>query len=509
MLNKIDSFLNNVTMYRLLLYYLGCLIIIACIFGFFGLIPYDPLMILFSATVISLLCWAVNTIFSWAYNAPVNLESFLITAWILVLLITPPASLHDSNFIALAGWASVWAMASKYIVAIKRKHIFNPVAFAIAVTALTITQSASWWVGTLYLMPFVLVGGILIVRKLRRWDLVGSFLIAAGVTILGALLVRGSSLVAGSQRLLIDTPLLFFAFVMLTEPLTSPPTRSLRIIYGGLVGVLFAPWIHIGSLYSTPELALIAGNIFSFAVSSKEKLMLKLQQKIKTAEGVYDFVFSLPRSISFRPGQYLEWTLPHLKPDERGTRRYFTIASAPTEDTLRIGVKFYEPSTTYKARLLSMQAGDAIVASQLAGDFVLPKDTNKKLVFIAGGIGITPFRSMIQYLIDTKEQRDIVLIYSNKTAADIAYREIFDKAATQLGVKTIFALSDRSSAPPSWNGYLGSVNGAMIRESIADYQDRMYFISGPRRMVTSFKDTLKEMGIHRSHIRTDYFPGFA
>jgi len=83
-----------------------------------------------------------------------------------------------------------------------------------------------------------------------------------------------------------------------------------------------------------------------------------------------------------------------------------------------------------------MKVGDTIVASQLSGEFILPADESKKLVFLAGGIGITPFRSQIKYLIDTKQKRDIILFYSNRTPADIAYKEIFDQAQINFGLKT-------------------------------------------------------------------------
>ena len=152
-------------MYRLVLYYLVLLVVVAVVYSFLGILPYNPVMLLYSVIAITLLCWIANTIFAWAFNAPTNVESVYITALILALIITPVSSLDWHYFIFL-GWAAIWAMASKYILAIGKKHIFNPAAFAVALTALTINQSASWWVGTLAMLPFVFFGGILIVRKI-------------------------------------------------------------------------------------------------------------------------------------------------------------------------------------------------------------------------------------------------------------------------------------------------------------------------------------------------------
>lgn len=505
----IDNLLNRITMYRLILYYLLALVAIAAIASLFGMLPFSAWAILGSAGGITIACLIVNYIFSRVFKAPTNVESVYITALILALIISPPLSFSDNRFIILAGWASVWAMASKYIFAIRKKHVFNPAAIAVVLTALYLNQSANWWVGTTVLMPFVLIGGLLMVRKLRRFDLVASFLVAAITSIELFSYFRGSDLLLSAQRILLTSPLLFFAFVMLTEPLTTPPTRPRRIIYGLFIGALFAPAMHIGSLYSTPELALVIGNIFSYPISPKEKLMLKLKAREQVAHDTYDFVFEPDRKLKFEPGQYLEWTLPHRGSDTRGNRRYFTIASAPTESDLRVGVKFYREPSSFKKALGQMRLGDVIVASQLAGDFTLPRDPRTKLVFVAGGIGITPFRSMLQYLLDRNEQRDIVVLYSNQTAGDIAYADVLERAENQLGVRTVFTLTRTDRVLPSWHGRTGYLTADMIAEEIPDYRERTFYISGPQAIVTTLGETLRGMGVARSHIKKDFFPGFA
>lgn len=308
--------------------------------------------------------------------------------------------------------------------------------------------------------------------------------------------------------MLLRAPLLFLAFVMLTEPATTPPTRVLRIAYGALVGFLFAPNMHIGSVYSTPELALLIGNIFVYVVSPKDKLILKLKQTVQSAEGVYDFLFHPDKRFFFKPGQYLEWTLPHAGGDSRGNRRYFTIASSPTESDLRIGVKFYAKPSSFKKNLGVMKSGDIIVASQLAGDFTMPKDPNKKLAFIAGGIGVTPFRSMIKYCADSGEKRDIVLLYSNRAIGDIAYTDVFNDARQRAGIRTVYTLTDKDNIPADWQGRRGAFDERMIAEEIPDFKERTFYLSGPHAMVKAFEDILLWMGVKRWHIKKDHFPGF-
>jgi ferredoxin-NADP reductase len=270
---------------------------------------------------------------------------------------------------------------------------------------------------------------------------------------------------------------------------------------------LFAPQIHVGGFYFTPELALVIGNLFSYMVSPKRKMLLTLKEKVHIGKDLYNFVFTPDKKLAFQAGQYLEWTLGQKKSDSRGNRRYFTVASSPMEPDVIMGVKFYKPASSFKQTLFNLPLGGKILAGQLAGDFTLPTDLRQKFVFIAGGIGITPFRSIIQSLIDANQKRDIVLFYSNKTADEIVYDDVFDKAAAQLGIRTIYTLTD-PGVPTSWKGKTGFVNEQMIKDEVPDYQERSFYISGPHGMVTAFEDALSKMKVSRSQIKIDFFPGY-
>jgi len=497
MMGFIDRLLNRITMYRLVLYFLIILLAVAAIFGAVGILPYSPVAIIFSTLVLVIVAWATNGVFARIFKAQPNFESSYITALILALIITPAMPSQGSQ-ISFLVWAAIFAMASKYILEVNKKHLFNPAAFAVALTAILLGQYASWWVGgNLPLLAFVLVGGLLITRKIQRFDLVLSFMIAA----IGSIILTELSFspLETAEKALIHTSLFFFAFIMITEPATTPPTRALRIAYGAFVGILFAPAIHIGGIYSTPELALVVGNIFSYAVSPKKKYILALKEKREVGTDTYDFAFTGAGTMDFKPGQYMEWTLGDVNFDSRGNRRYFTIASSPTEPEVRLGVKFYAPSSNFKKAMLRMEPGQKVVAGQLAGDFTLPHDASKKLAFIAGGIGITPFRSMVKYLSDRGEKRDVILLYSNRTAAEISYKDIFDEAVQTIRMKTIYRTTDTE----------GRIDGALIKKEIPDYHERMFYISGTHAMVSAFKKTLHELGVHRTQIKTDFFPGFA
>ena len=508
MLNFIDGLLNRITMYRLVLYFLIFLLLAAEALCAFGILPYAPLALLFSTFILVATCWIVNTIFARVFKVQTNIESAYITALILALIIDPPQATNLFSNFGFLFWAASLAMASKYLLAIKGKHIFNPAAVAVAITALTVSQSASWWVGSASMLIFVALGGYLVIRKVQRSDAVISFLVVALTTTLAYTFTAANPFTT-VYRVVLDSPLIFFAAIMLTEPLTMPPTKTRQVLYAALVGFAFAPQVHIGSFYFSPELALLIGNIFSYVISPKGKYVMTLSAKEKVAEGVYHFTFMPDKKLSFKPGQYLEWTLGHDHPDTRGNRRYFTIASSPTEDAVMLGVKFYEKPSTFKQKLLSLKPGDTVMAAQLAGGFVLPKDPNKKLVFIAGGIGITPFRSMLKYLTDHNEKRSITMIYSSATAEEVAYYDVFKAAAQKLGVNTIFTFTDKAKVDPKWQGHTGYVDAAMITQDIPDYRDRTFYVSGPHSLITASENVLAGMGIPKSQIKTDFFPGLA
>jgi ferredoxin-NADP reductase/Na+-translocating ferredoxin:NAD+ oxidoreductase RnfD subunit len=505
----IDNFLNKITMYRLVLY--SCIVLLLAALGlsFFGLLPFAPLALIFSTLFFVAVCYVANTVCAWAFDVGVNTESLYITALILALIVNPISSPTDWDFWNLAIWGSVWAMATKYLFAIKRKHVFNPVAIAVVITAFTLGLSASWWVGTLVMLPFVLITGLLITRKIHRFDLVLSFLGSALVSILGFGLIRGAAPLPLLTSALTHAPIFFFAFFMLTEPLTTPPTRELRIQYGMIVGLLFSPAIHLFSVYSTPELALLVGNIASYIASPKYRLMLKMKEKVLVGDDTYDYIFENRDALAFSPGQYFEWTLPHADSDDRGNRRYFTIASSPTEPDVHLGVKFYPEPSTFKKTLLAMQPGDAIAASQLSGDFTMPTKSGAKLAFIAGGIGVTPFRSMIKYLVDTNQKADVTIFYCAKHVTDLAYKDLFDEAAKRVGIKPVYVLSDVPALPKDWTGKSGFLDAKMLAAEVPDFKDHIFYLSGPHGMVTTFERTLASMGVPASHVKTDYFPGFA
>jgi ferredoxin-NADP reductase len=356
----------------------------------------------------------------------------------------------------------------------------------------------------------VLIGGLLVVRKIRRLDMEGAFFLTYFVALLAFAIAQRVDLATEVRQTLLRSPLLFLAFIMLTEPLTMPPTRRLQMVYGALVGFLVVTQVHVGSLYFAPELALVAGNVFAWLVGAKANQMLWLKERRPISGETEELVFRQEHPVRFRPGQYLEWTLPHDHPDDRGNRRFFTISSPPGDDALAIGVEFKSRSSSFKKRLKTMEPGERIAAGHLAGDFVMPSDSEQKLAFVAGGIGVTPFVSMIRDLLQRGEKRDIVVLVTNRYETGAAYRDVFEQARGALGVRTVFTLTGPAeTVPAGWTGRTGRIDETFLLEEIPDYMERVFYVCGSQRLVNEMKKVLARLGKERGSVRSDYFPGLA
>lgn len=492
MWSRIDNLINSITMYRLVLYGLVVLAALSLLLSIVGILSVSPIVLILSLVILTASCYISNSVLSRLFKAPVNTESNFITALILFFIISPTGSLTDYVLLSLAG---VLAMASKYILAYKKKHIFNPAAFGTFAVGF-LGLGASWWIGSEALFIPMLVVGFLVLRKIRKFTLFFSFLAPALVVMLIFGYTYGQPPIETIKFAFTSWPLLFLGTIMLTEPFTLPPSKKQQMIYGAIVGIITTYQLPIFHFYVTPEFALLVGNLFVFFISPKGRLVLTLSKIEKLSQSTNAFIFNKPVGFNYSAGQYMEWTLPHKKSDLRGVRRFFTLASSPTEDNLALGVKKYNPSSTFKNTLFEMKVGDTIYANQLKGDFVLPTDTSQKLVFLAGGIGVTPFRSMVKYLLDKNEKRDIVFIHSCSTADEFTYKDIFEKAK-DVGLKTMCVDSSKDQ----------HVTEELIKSQVPEYATRKYYISGSNGMVHGVKKTLGKIGIKPTAIKTDYFAG--
>jgi ferredoxin-NADP reductase/Na+-transporting NADH:ubiquinone oxidoreductase subunit NqrB len=512
MMQLIDKVLNRFTMYRLTLYYLAALVGLGVILAAFGVVAARPLDILATTALLLAVCLVMNVVISRIMRIHSNPESSLITALIMALIMGPVSVFADPKHALIIVLSGAVAVATKYLLAIRRQHLFNPAAAGALFSGLVFGSYASWWVGSIAILPLVVAGGLLLIRKISRLRLAGIFIAAFIVFNVGLALIQGLGLDMVLQSLLFvfsQTSLIFFLVVMFTEPMTSPKRFSHQIIYAAIVAFLYQPQLAIAGQNLTPEEALLIGNLFSFIVSPSFKVRLTLKESARIGEGMMSFTFKKPKGFTHRLGQYMEWSLPLSKGDSRGNRRHFSIASSPTEPDIMIAARFYPVSSAYKRELQAMESGQPIVAGELGGDFVLPRDPTIPLAFVAGGIGITPFRSMIKYLTDRNEHRDIVLLYSNYSENEIVFRDVFEEAKKLIGLKVVYTLTDASRIRPDWCGARGFIGKEMITREVPDFASRSFYVSGSPGMVNTMKSTLRTMGVSRRNVHSDYFPGYS
>ncbi len=221
-------------------------------------------------------------------------------------------------------------------------------------------------------------------------------------------------------------------------------------------------------------------------------MKIQFMHSKKTAEDIYSFYFQNPDKLRYVAGQFIELTIEHENPDSRGTKRWFTLSSSPTEELLCITTKISDKHSSYKKALQNLKQGSSVRISESMGDFILPKDASIPIVFIAGGIGITPYRSMIKWLHDTKSRRSIELLYFAVDESHIAFREDI----SQPFVARTFVTDGTK------------LSFDLLSSYITDVRDKHIYISGPEKMTESFVAELLSSGFTKQTIITDYFPGY-
>jgi ferredoxin-NADP reductase/Na+-transporting NADH:ubiquinone oxidoreductase subunit NqrB len=456
-----------------------------------------------SIIVVLITGYGVSVICAKVRGITANHHSSIITALILFFLMMP--SLVPFDIAVLAGTVAL-AIVSKYVLVFRGQHLMNPAALAVFVVGLTGYGFAAWWVASMWLLVPLLITGSIVVAKVRKWVPVLSFLVVGFAVFIIEGVVRGTDIASSWSQFFTMYPALFLGFFMLTEPFSMPPTKKLQAGYGAFVGALSNTSLLNPVILMSPELALLVGNVLFYPSTLRRKLFLTLESKREIAASTWEFVFTKPARMVFKAGQYLEWMLPHPGADMRGIRRYFTIASSPTEDKIRLALKVMNPGSSYKSALMSLPVGGVVVASQRAGDFTLPNDRSKKIGMIAGGIGVTPFRSHVKYMMDTTSGTNTQLFYCANTKGDMAYGDLWAEAASRMPFTLIPVLAKEPESPDYEIGFL---TADILKRRSPDLLERTWYVSGPPPMVDATVKTLKGLGVKSSHIVQDFFPGLA
>jgi ferredoxin-NADP reductase len=220
------------------------------------------------------------------------------------------------------------------------------------------------------------------------------------------------------------------------------------------------------------------------------------------AANIRTFFFRPERSVQYTAGQYTELTITQPHPDARGQKRWFTLSSSPTDELLTITTKHAsEHGSSFKNALFKLQPGAELKMADPMGDFVLPKLIQTPLVFVAGGIGITPFHSILEWLATTKEVRPIRLLYAVRNEDEIIFQATFDKA----GIKPTIVVNEPSAA---WGGERGRFDARLILGLEKPDENTLVYLSGPETMVQTLAKDLHKSGLDKRQVVTDEFPNY-
>jgi ferredoxin-NADP reductase len=234
-------------------------------------------------------------------------------------------------------------------------------------------------------------------------------------------------------------------------------------------------------------------------------ITLRLRDRRYEAENVTSFRFVPEVPVSYQAGQYLRYTLPHPEPDSRGVSRYFTMSSAPSEPFIMLTTRLSSPGSTFKQALAALEPGAGVAATGPLGRFVYTQDATPA-VFIAGGIGVTPFRSMLIEWAAQQRSSEITLLYANRTP-EIAFRGLFDELAqAHPAVRAVYVVSHPTA---DWTGPVGHIDAAFIDEHVLDVTTPRFYAAGPQAMVDAMGQALGQLGVPRERIQQEIFPGYS
>jgi ferredoxin-NADP reductase len=236
-------------------------------------------------------------------------------------------------------------------------------------------------------------------------------------------------------------------------------------------------------------------------------MQAKIKEKRDVAKGTLMVLFDLlGEEIDFTPGQYFWVTL--LDPpydDEKGPRRHITVVTSPNERGV-LGLATRVRDSAFKRSLAELPVGAEVDVEQPKGDFLLPEDTQQPYVFVAGGIGITVFRSMLRYIAEEELPHRVTLVYSNRDRESAAFlEELEELEAANPSLDLVLTMTD----DPGWDGETRRIDAEMLRDHLGDELESFtYLVAGPPSMVEAVVEALHQAGVPEDQVRPERFSGY-
>lgn len=210
----------------------------------------------------------------------------------------------------------------------------------------------------------------------------------------------------------------------------------------------------------------------------------------------FDFKYVGDDDFSWVAGQYLDWQFPHENADDRGQRRWFSIASAPNDGLVRLSCRFAEDGSTLKKQIAGLKVGDVVQAKGPFGEFTLESNA-KPVVLIAGGIGITPFWSILNDLDSKGLLTDVHLVYGNRSEDNVPFKDgLLGLSKKNPGFKLDFLYSP------------DKIDASVVDRLCGGLEGKRFMISGLEKMVIAIEESLQEAGVAKEKIKIDDFGGY-
>lgn len=242
-------------------------------------------------------------------------------------------------------------------------------------------------------------------------------------------------------------------------------------------------------------------------------MKLTLVKKVSEAKGTKSYYWKPEKKVMWLPGQYYYFTLPKLTDnDARGATRHFTISSSPTEEHIVLTTRLREESG-YKKTLDETKIGESIEGDGPTGTFILDQEQSEPQIFLAGGIGITPFRSFIKFALDNGYKTPIYLIYSNSLPEEIVFRKELENWTNKMeNFKLLLTVSKSKESSEKWTGSVGRIDEKLIMNAVKnwnlDIKNTTFWVCGPPPMVSAMEGFLEKLKIAPDNIITEKFTGY-
>jgi len=234
----------------------------------------------------------------------------------------------------------------------------------------------------------------------------------------------------------------------------------------------------------------------------------KLLSRVEVAEGTMAFHFEKPARFDFKPGQSADLTLSNPpETDAEGNTRTFSIASPPFENHLMFTTRMRD--TAFKRSLTKVPLGTEVKIDPPTGSFTLHKNSAKAAVFLAGGIGITPFLSIVRQADHDRLPHKLHLFYSNRRPEDAPFLDVLQMLEkTNPNFRLVCTMTEMSKSKKEWKGETGLINQEMLSGHLTNLQGPIYYIAGPPAMVAGLRKMLVTANIDEDDIRTEDFAGY-